>query len=159
AELSAQKLGKSLAYVWYPQATGFVRNTLGAHKCDVIMGFPQGNDIVQSTNPYYRTSYALVFKSGNGLDGVETLTDARLKGRHIGFVAGPPPRNSRAGGGLMPTAKPYPLVIDTRVDSSAGALIKDLADGVIDAGVLGGPIAGYYAKGAPPPLTVVPLTH
>src|SRR6266498_108931 len=45
AELFAQKLGKSLSYVWYPQATGFVRNTLGAHKCDVIMGFPQGNDI------------------------------------------------------------------------------------------------------------------
>ncbi len=80
AELFAQKLGKSLSYVWYPQATGFVRNTLGAHKCDVIMGFPQGNDIVQSTNPYYRTSYALVFKSGNALDGVETLSDPRLKG-------------------------------------------------------------------------------
>src|SRR5205807_4747314 len=55
AELFAQKLGKRLAYAWYPQATGFVRNTLGAHKCDVIMGFPQGNDILQSTNPYYRT--------------------------------------------------------------------------------------------------------
>src|SRR5262249_16922983 len=148
-----------LAYAWYPQATGFVRNTLGAHKCDVILGFPQGSDIVQSTNPYYRTSYALVFKSGNGLDGIETLTDARLKGRHLGIVAGPPPSNSLAAGGLMPTAKPYPLVIDTRVDSSAQSMIKDLADGVIDAGVLWGPIAGYYAKGAHPPLTVVPLTH
>ena len=70
AELLAKKLGKGLAYTWYPQATGFVRNTLGAHKCDVVMGFPQGNDIVQSTNPYYRTSYALIFKPGNGLDGI-----------------------------------------------------------------------------------------
>src|SRR5262252_8140824 len=51
AELLAGKLGKSLAYAWYPQATGFVRNTLAAHKCDVILGFPQGSDIVQSTNP------------------------------------------------------------------------------------------------------------
>ena len=159
AELFAQKLGKSLAYAWYPQATGFVRNTLGAHKCDVILGFPQGSDIVQSTNPYYRTSYALVFKSGNGLDGIETLTDARLKGRHLGIVAGTPPSNYLAAGGLMTTAKPYPLVIDTRVDSSAQSMIKDLADGVIDAGVLWGPIAGYYAKEAHPPLTVVPLTH
>src|SRR5262249_19654826 len=70
AELVAQKLGKSLAYTWYPQAPGFVRNTLGAYKCDVIMGYPQGNDIVQSTNPYYRTAYALVFRPGHGLDGV-----------------------------------------------------------------------------------------
>ncbi len=146
AELFAQKLGKSLAYAWYPQATGFVRNTLGAHKCDVIMGFPQGNDIVQSTNPYYRTSYALVFKSGNGLDD-------------IGIVAGTPPSNYLAAGGLMATAKPYPLVIDTRVDSSAQAMMKDLAAGVIDAGVLWGPMAGYYAKQANPPLKVVPLTR
>src|SRR5690349_24443344 len=61
AELVAQKLGKTLAYTWYPQAPGFVRNTLGAYKCDLIMGYPQGNDLVQSTNPYYRTAYALVF--------------------------------------------------------------------------------------------------
>ncbi len=159
AELFAEKLGKSLAYAWYPQATGFVRNTLGAHKCDVIMGFPQGNDILQSTNPYYRTSYALVFKSGAGLDGVEALSDPRLKGKRIGIVAGTPPSNYLAANGLMATAKPYPLVIDTRVDSSAQAMMKDFADGVIDAGVLWGPMAGYYAKQANPPLQVVPLTR
>jgi len=52
AELLADKLGKGLSYSWYPQATGFVRNTLAAHKCDVIMGAPQGDDLVQVTNPY-----------------------------------------------------------------------------------------------------------
>src|SRR4051794_14025768 len=40
AELVAAKLGKPLAYTWYPQSVGFVRNTLAAHRCDVIMGFP-----------------------------------------------------------------------------------------------------------------------
>ena len=72
AELFAKKLDKKVAYAWYPGATGFVRNTLNAHKCDVIMGFPQGNDFAQVTNPYYRTAYALVFKPGNGLDGVDS---------------------------------------------------------------------------------------
>ncbi|MGH6853668.1 MAG: quinoprotein dehydrogenase-associated putative ABC transporter substrate-binding protein, partial [Methylocella sp.] len=67
AALLAQKLGKTLAYEYYPGATGFVRNTLNAHRCDVIMGMPQGNDMVQGTNPYYRTSYALVSKQGAGL--------------------------------------------------------------------------------------------
>src|SRR5262245_24774004 len=62
AEMLAEKLGKRLSYTWYPQATGFVRNTLAAHKCDVMMGAPQGDDLVQVTNPYYRTAYALVFK-------------------------------------------------------------------------------------------------
>ena len=79
AELVANKLGKGLSYSFYPQAPGFVRNTLGAHKCDVMMGVPQGDDIVQVTNPYYRTAYALVFKQGHGLEDVDTLGDPRLK--------------------------------------------------------------------------------
>src|SRR5438034_7585485 len=87
AELFAQKLGKSLSYVWYPQATGFVRNTLGAHRCDVIPGFPQGDELVQSTNPYYRTAYALVIRPGAGLDDIDTLSDPRLRERRIGIVA------------------------------------------------------------------------
>jgi quinoprotein dehydrogenase-associated probable ABC transporter substrate-binding protein len=157
AELFAEKLGRGLAYAWYPQATGFVRNTLAAHRCDVIMGAPQGDDLVQVTNPYYRTAYALVFKRGSGLDGVDTLEDPRLKGKHIGIVAGTPPGNNMAVNGLMANAKPYPLVIDTRVDSSAAAMMRDLEAGEIDAGVLWGPMAGYYAQQAGVPMTVVPL--
>jgi quinoprotein dehydrogenase-associated probable ABC transporter substrate-binding protein len=157
AELLADKLGKGLSYSWYPQATGFVRNTLAAHKCDVIMGIPQGDDLVQVTNPYYRTAYALVLKQGQGLEGVDTLGDPRLKGKRIGIVAGTPPGNNMAANGLMAHAKPYPLVIDTRVDSSAAAMMHDLATGEIDAGILWGPMAGYYARRASPAVTVVPL--
>ena len=71
AELFAEKLQKKLDYMYFPQATGFVRMTLGAHRCDVIMGFPQGDDLVQGTNPYYRTAYALVAKQGSGLEDVD----------------------------------------------------------------------------------------
>ena len=157
AELFAGQLGKSLSYTWYPQAPGFVRNTLRAYKCDVLMGVPQGDDIVQVTNPYYRTAYALVIKPGNGLDGVQTLHDPRLKGKHLGIVAGTPPADYMVANGLMADAKPYPLVIDTRVDSSAAAMMRDLGHGDIDAAVLWGPMAGYYARQATSALTVVPL--
>ena len=147
-ELFAEKLQKKLDFVYFPQATGFVRMTLGAHRCDVIMGFPQGDDLVQGTNPYYRTSYALVSKAGGGLEEVDTLEDARLKGKHVGIVAGTPPATNMALAGLMGDAKPYPLMIDTRYDNSAQAMIDDLSAGKIDAGVLWGPMAGYYAKKA-----------
>jgi quinoprotein dehydrogenase-associated probable ABC transporter substrate-binding protein len=157
AELFAAKLQKKLDYMYFPQATGFVRVTLGSHRCDVIMGFPQGDDIVQGTNPYYRTAYALVAKQGSGLDDVTTLEDERLKTRHIGIVAGTPPATNMAVAGWMANAKPYALMIDTRIDSSAEAMINDLAKGEIDAGVLWGPIAGYYAKRVDPPLHVTPL--
>lgn len=146
AELFANKLQKKLDYVFFPQATGFVRMTLGAHRCDVIMGFPQGDELVQGTNPYYRTSYALVAKAGSGLEDVDTLEDPKLKGKHVGIVAGTPPATNMAIAGLMGDAKPYPLMIDTRYDNSAQAMIDDLAAGKIDAGVLWGPMAGYYAK-------------
>src|SRR6516165_7856048 len=81
AELFAEKLNKKLDYAYFPQATGFVRVTLGAHRCDVIIGFPQGSDLVQGTNPYYRTAYALVVKPGSGLEDVTTLEDERLKNK------------------------------------------------------------------------------
>src|SRR3982074_3315366 len=159
AELFAEKLQKKLDYMYFPQATGFVRMTLGAHRCDVIMGFPQGDELVQGTNPYYRTAYALVARPGSGLDEVTTLEDERLKGKHIGIVAGTPPATNMAANGLMMNAKPYPLMIDTRVDSSAAAMIKDMMSGEIDAGILWGPMAGYYAKQISPSLHVTPLIN
>jgi quinoprotein dehydrogenase-associated probable ABC transporter substrate-binding protein len=157
AELLAAKLQKKLEYFFFPQATGFVRMTLGAHRCDVIMGFPQGDDVAQGTNPYYRTSYALVTKNGSGLEDVATLEDSRLKDKRIGIVAGTPPATNMAVAGLMAKARPYPLMIDTRIDSSASTMIKDLAAGDTDAAVLWGPMAGFYAKSAEPPLHVTPL--
>jgi quinoprotein dehydrogenase-associated probable ABC transporter substrate-binding protein len=157
AELFAEKLQKKLDYTYFPQATGFVRMTLAAHRCDVIMGFPQGDELVQGTNPYYRTAYALVAKPGSGLEDVVSLGDNRLKGKRLGIVAGTPPATNMAANGLMANAKPYPLMIDTRTDSSVGAMIKDLTTGEIDAGVLWGPMAGYYAKQANPSLHVMPL--
>jgi quinoprotein dehydrogenase-associated probable ABC transporter substrate-binding protein len=154
AELFAAKLGKKLAYEFYPQATGFVRMTLGSHRCDVIMGYPQGDDMVQNTNPYYQTAYALVTRRDGPLDGVDALSDPRLQGKRIGIVAGTPPAAYLVAHGLMARAKPYPLVVDTRFDSSAVAMMNDLASGQIDAGVLWGPIAGYYASRANPPMHV-----
>jgi quinoprotein dehydrogenase-associated probable ABC transporter substrate-binding protein len=157
AELLAARLQKRLAYTFFPQATGFFRMTLGAHRCDVVMGYPQGDDLVQGTNPYMRTAYAMVVKSGSGLEDVATLEDPRLKDRHIGVVAATPPATNMAANGLMGNAKPYPLMIDTRIDSSAEAMIKDITSGAIDAGVLWGPMAGYHAQRTDPPLHVTPL--
>ncbi len=134
-----------------------MRNTLGAHRCDVIPGFPQGDELVQSTNPYYRTAYAFVVRPGDGLDDLDTLADPRLKTKRIGIVAGTPPATYLAINGLMGKAKPYPLVIDTRVDSSAAAMMGDLASREIDVAVMWGPMAGYYAGLANPRMRVTLL--
>jgi quinoprotein dehydrogenase-associated probable ABC transporter substrate-binding protein len=157
AALFATKLGKKLGYAYFPQAMGFVRNTLGSHRCDVIMGFPQGSDLAQVTVPYYRTTYALVTKPGSGLEGVNALDDPKLKEKRIGVVAGTPPSTNMAINGLMAHVKPYPLMIDTRLDSSARTMIDDIASGDIDCGILWGPMAGYFASRSNPALIVAPL--
>ena len=69
--------------------------TLGSHRCDIIMGYPQGDEMVQNTNPYYQSAYAFVSKPGGPLDAVDTLADARLKDKRIGIVAGTPGKGER----------------------------------------------------------------
>jgi|SRR5271165_5692154 len=157
AQLLGEKLNKPVAYTWFPQVIGFIRNTLGSYRCDVIIGVPQGYDLAQNTNAYYATAYALVIKPNSGLDNVQTLEDPRLQDKRIGVVAGTPPATLMVADGLMAKAHPYPLTVDTRVASSSKAMIDDLLSGQIDVGVLWGPIAGYEAKHASTPLTVVPL--
>ena len=157
AALFARKLGEPTEYTYFPQVVGFSRNTLNALRCDVVMGTAVGDPMMQTTNPYYRTTYALLFKSGNGLDGIETLGDSRLRDKHIGIVAGTPPATIMARDGLMALAKPYPLTVDTRVTSPPAMMVDDIAAGRIDAGILWGPIAGYYARKTSPRLTLVPL--
>jgi quinoprotein dehydrogenase-associated probable ABC transporter substrate-binding protein len=131
--------------------------TLGSYRCDVIMGFPQGDDQAQVTIPYYRTTYALITKRGSGLEEVTTIDDPRLKDKRIGIVARTPPGTSMAINGLLGRAKSYPLFIDTRADSSAQAMIDDLNQDNIDCGILWGPMAGYFANRVNPPLLVAPL--
>ncbi len=159
AKMVATATGRSsVAYTWFPSITGFVRNTLGANRCDIIMGYAQGDELVQNTNAYYRSAYVIVYKQDGDLAGVETLTDARLAGKRIGVVEGTPPSANMAATGLMRKAKVYPLMIDTRVaPSMAEVMIRDMLNGVIDAAVIWGPMAGYYVKRANADLAVVPL--
>jgi quinoprotein dehydrogenase-associated probable ABC transporter substrate-binding protein len=157
AEIVAAELKIPLEYTWFPQATGFIRQTLFAKRCDVVIGYAQGDELVLNTNHYYRSTYALVYRAGSGLDGVDSLSDPRLKGRRIGVTAGTPPGNVMARLGLIERAKPYPLMVDRRYDSPGERMISDIRSGDIDAGVLWGPIAGYFAPRGGDKLSVVPL--
>src|SRR4051812_41297839 len=75
AELLAHELGAQLTYTWAAQRRGFVRNTLDAGLCDVIMGMPTLAQSVATTHPYYRSSYVLVLGPASprvdSLDAVE----------------------------------------------------------------------------------------
>src|SRR5580658_90652 len=157
AELFARKLGKSVGYTFYPDATGFIRNTLNAYHCDVVLGTAQGDDLVQPTNPYYRTGYAAAYHQDGPLKGMDSLSDPRLKTARIGIVAGTPPATYLAMNGLLGQIKSYRLGVDTRYDSPTHDMMDDLDKGEIDVALLWGPIGGFYALKAKTATKVVPL--
>jgi len=159
ADIVGNALGLSVEYTWFPQATGFIRRTLFAKACDVVIGYAQGDELVLNTNHYYRSTYAILYRKGSTLDGVDSLADARLKGKHIGIIAGTPPGDIMAKLGLMALAKPYPLTVDRRYESPAERMIEDIRSGVIEAGILWGPIAGYFSQKGGEKLVVKPLVQ
>src|SRR5689334_1483959 len=80
AALFAQQLGWKLEHTWFPQRIGFIRNTLRAkeensdhYKCDLVTGVAKGFDLAATTRPYYRSSYAMAYVRGKGLDRVRSL--------------------------------------------------------------------------------------
>ena len=116
AELFARKLGEPASYTYYPQVIGFVRNTLNALRCDVIMGVAVGDNLVQTTNPYYHTTYALVFKPGSGLDGVKSLEDPRLQGKAYRHRRRHAAGHGAGAAGADGAGRPYALTVDTRIE-------------------------------------------
>jgi quinoprotein dehydrogenase-associated probable ABC transporter substrate-binding protein len=155
AELIGQELGLPVSYVWFPQVIGFVRNTLRAGQCDLVMGAPAGDDVMQTTNPYYYTSYVLVSRADRKI-AFPDFDDPQLKSLRIGIVAGTPPADLMAKHGLLDRAEPYALMVDTRHESPTHQMIEDIVAGRIDAGLLWGPIAGYHVH-LGQALEIVPL--
>ncbi|MEQ8916779.1 MAG: substrate-binding domain-containing protein [Silicimonas sp.] len=159
AELIAEKLGVGVEYTWYPMATGFIRNTLKAKRCDVVMGYAQGHELVQNTNHYFTSVYALIVPKDGPLAGVSALSDAGLNGKRIGIVAGTPPSAHLARNGLIAKARPYRLFVDRRHESPADEMLADLEAGEIDAAILWGPLGGPLVKQDHPDLAVIPLVN
>lgn len=157
AEIVADELKLPVRYYFMPQGPGFVRNTLGLRLCDVVIGYAAGADPVLHTNPYYQSVYVMLVKAGGPLDGVERMSDPRLKGRRMGVMAATPPADHLLEYGLLPTARTYSLLVDRRFESPAEQMVDDLAKGEIDAALLWGPTAGLFAARAGAPLKVVPL--
>lgn len=159
AAIVADELKVKVRYYWLTQGPGFVRNTLGTGLCDLIIGSAAGGELVQHTNPYYRSAYSLVSRKGE-LDGVKRLDDPRLKDKVVGVIGGTPPVNRMGEVGLVSKMKayaPYQLDPARKHQTIAAEAIADVAEKRTDAAILWGPAAGWLAKQSGVPMEVVPL--
>lgn len=159
AELIGSKLDLPVQYTWYPMATGFIRNTLRAKQCDLVIGYAQGHELVLNTNHYFTSVYSLIVPADSPLASVTALDDPELKGRRVGIIAGTPPSAHLARNGLVAKAKAYNLVVDRRHESPAVDMLNDLETGEIDAAILWGPIGGPLVKQSYPGLKLIPLVN
>lgn len=153
AELIAKDLGKKLSYQFWYDRIGFIRNTLNARRCDVIIGTVDGNDMVLTSKPYYRSGYVFVYRKDSGYD-IKDWDSADLRKAHIGVVGQTPPTRPLADKDLLGNTRPYRIMRDLNLPPSF--LIDDLVKGDIDVAIVWGPIGGYYAKQSKVPLVVVP---
>jgi quinoprotein dehydrogenase-associated probable ABC transporter substrate-binding protein len=170
ARIWARELGVDLKYTWFPQRRGFERNTLtaedperGGYRCDVIVGVPDGYDLAMTTRPYYRSTYALVYVEGRELDildaaGLVDLPRPARDALRIGVFTPSPAAEWLARHGLYEQMVPY-SALDGDPDVYPGKIIEnELLAGELDAAILWGPIAGYFAaRAAPVKVAVVPL--
>jgi quinoprotein dehydrogenase-associated probable ABC transporter substrate-binding protein len=156
AEIIADELKVPIEYTWYPLGMGLARRTLAAKKCDVILQTIQADEYTLNTNAYYRSTYALIYKKGAGLDGVTSIMDPKLKGKKLSNQGGPV-GDQIAKAGLMQDAKSYRLMVDRRYDNPEKEIIEDVRSGVLDVGVVWGPLGGYAARPYKDELAIVPL--
>ena len=169
AELLGKHLGVPVTYFNYPQRFVFIRNTLRYklpgedYPCDVIIGLPVGYDQVAVTKPYYRSTYAMIFPQGKGLDDVNSVDDflalapERRSKLRIGLYDKSPVSQWMDRHNLVDQGVPY-QTINVAMDHYVGDIIdKDLAGGKLDVAIVWGPVAGYYASKFNPPMKVVPM--
>jgi quinoprotein dehydrogenase-associated probable ABC transporter substrate-binding protein len=162
AELIARDLDARVEYTWWAQRRGFIRNTLRAGTCDVVLGIPTSFELAQATRPYYRSTYVFVWRTDRRYR-IESFDDPVLRQLKIGVHlvgddgSNTPPAHALAQRGIVENVRGYTLYGDYRQESPPSQLIEAVAKGEVDVAIAWGPLAGYYAPKQKVPLTIVPV--
>src|SRR4051812_35707431 len=162
AELVARDLGATVEYTWWAQRRGYIRNSLRAKKCDVMIGVPTGLDMLLTTRPYYRSTYAFVAR--RSMKPIESFEDPRLKKLRVGVqligddFANSPPAEALTHRGIVKNVRGYTVIGNYKEPNPPSRIIRAVERGDIDVGIAWGPLAGYFAKRSTVPLRVTPVS-
>ena len=163
AGVVAHDLGRPLTYFWLPQRRGFVRNSLAAGQCDMVVGVPAGYRLTQTTRAYYRSSYAFVSRSARHLH-IDSFDDARLPALTIGIQLigndynNPPAAQALASRHLARNVRGFPVYGDYSKAEPQRGIVDAVARGAVDVAVVWGPVAGYFGRREHVAIDVVPVS-
>lgn len=162
ADLIAKDLHATVKYTWWAQRRGFIRNTLNAHICDIVMGVPASFDLTAVTDPYYRSTYVFVTRQDRGIS-VHSFDDPLLRKLRIGVQlvgddgANTPPVHALEARGIHGGLKGYMVYGDYREPHPASRIVDGVARGDVDIAIVWGPLAGYFAQRQNVKLDLVPV--
>ena len=162
AELVARDAHTHVEYTWWAQRRGFLRNTLNAGACDLVIGYASGADMVLTTTPYYRSTYVFVTRRARGLR-IRSFDDPRLRSLKVGVQlvgddgANTPPAHALSRRGVVRNVIGYSLYGDYRANSPPSVIVAAVARGEVDVATVWGPLAGYFAALQPEPLDLTPV--
>jgi mxaJ protein len=163
ASVVARELGAELRYTWWAQRRGFVRNTLRAGECDVIMGVPSSYELVLASRPYYRSTYVFVRRADAGFD-VRSFDDSVLRRVRVGVqlvgddYTNTPPAHALGRRGIVRNVRGYTVTGDYAQPNPPARIVEAVADGEVDVAVVWGPLAGWFALHSPVPLVLTPVS-
>ena len=163
AEMLSADLATTVSYTWWPQRRGFLRNTLDAGECDVVMGVPARMDRVATTQPYYRSTYVFVAPRRRHLR-LASLDDLRLRTLRVGVqlvgddFANSPPAHALSARGIVRNVVGYSVLGDYSQPNPPARIVEAVARGDIDVALVWGPVAGYFAARQPEPLDLTPIS-
>jgi quinoprotein dehydrogenase-associated probable ABC transporter substrate-binding protein len=162
AAMMADDAGMELRYAWWAQRRGFIRNTLNAGECDVVMGVPASFDLALTTRPYYRSGYVWVSRTDRR-HALRSLDDPGLKRLRLGVqmigddFSNSPPAHALASRGLVSNIVGYSVLGDYSEPNPPARIVDAVARGEVDAALVWGPLAGFFARTASTPLTLAPI--
>jgi len=163
AALIAKDMGATVTYTWMPQRRGFVRRTLKAGECDLVMDVPNGYEMVLATKPYYRSTYVFVYRQDRNID-LHSFDDPALRDLRIGLHmaaedgANQPPAHALARRGLVTNVVGFTMFDVDAIESPTGRIVDAVAAGDIDVAIVWGPFGGYFAQRQKVPLQVVAVS-
>jgi mxaJ protein len=162
AALVAREMNTDVQYTWWAQRRGFVRNTLKAGECDLIVGVPLSFEMASTTSPYYRSTYVFVYRKDRHLN-IHSLDDPLLHKLKIGVqmigddAANTPPAHALTNRNIIQNVRGYTVYGDYSQANPPARIVEAVAKGDVDLAIVWGPLAGYFAKRQKVPLEVVPV--
>ncbi|MDX2289165.1 MAG: quinoprotein dehydrogenase-associated putative ABC transporter substrate-binding protein [Hyphomicrobiaceae bacterium] len=151
-EVVADAMQTSVSYFWRPYLErGMTRQTFDTNECDVLLGMPSDSDQYLTTEPVYRTTYVLAWRTDRGYD-IKTLDDPLLKSLKIGVYQTSSMRRAFKKRGIQENLELHVVAHDgdLRPEYQPWQQVQKVVDGKLDMVAVWGPFAGWLkAKGAP----------